>query len=289
MSVESQVSTILCMKKLIFVMVFALISIIGASAQRDTVRILAIGNSFSEDAVEQHLYDLAKAEGLPVVIGNMYIGGCPLERHVNNAKDDAPAYRYRKIDADGNMVQINDFSLSKALKDDDWDYVSLQQSSPNSGLPQTYEPWLEDLIAYVASFVPDAEIVFHMTWAYDVDSKHRNFPNYDCDQMKMYNAIVSTVKKQTARTGVKTVIPAGTAVQNARSTALVSKITRDGYHMSKPHGRYIVACTWLEKILGCNPKGNTYQPAEMTAQECLLAQKAAHAAVRKPYKPRKIR
>ena len=71
-----------------------------AAAQRDTVRILAIGNSFSEDAVEQHLYDLAKEEGVPVIIGNMYIGGCSLERHVNNARNDAPAYRYRKISAD---------------------------------------------------------------------------------------------------------------------------------------------------------------------------------------------
>lgn len=266
-----------------------MISLVSWASPRDTVRILAIGNSFSEDAVEEHLFNLAKEEGVPVIIGNMYIGGCSLERHVNNARSDAGEYRYRKIDAEGNMTQIKNYSLSKALNDDDWDFVSVQQSSPNSGLPQTYEPWLDELIAYVTSFVPDAEIVFHMTWAYDKDSKHKKFPNYNCDQDFMYQSILSTVKTQTARMGVKTIIPAGTAVQNARTTELVSKITRDGYHMSKPHGRYIVACTWVEEILDCNVKGNQYCPDGMTTNECRLAQKAAHAAVRKPFKVKKIK
>lgn len=47
-----------------------------------TVRILAIGNSFSQDAVEQYLHELAEAEGISTIIGNMFIGGCSLERHV---------------------------------------------------------------------------------------------------------------------------------------------------------------------------------------------------------------
>ena len=39
----------------------------------ETVKILAIGNSFSADAVEQELYGLFEAVGQKVVIGNMYI------------------------------------------------------------------------------------------------------------------------------------------------------------------------------------------------------------------------
>lgn len=55
----------------------------------ETVKILAIGNSFSADAVEQELYGLFEAVGQKVVIGNMYIGGCPLETHAANAASDA--------------------------------------------------------------------------------------------------------------------------------------------------------------------------------------------------------
>ena len=59
----------------------------GVYAQQKTVRILAIGNSFSQDAVEQYLHELAEAEGISTIIGNMFIGGCSLERHVKNARD----------------------------------------------------------------------------------------------------------------------------------------------------------------------------------------------------------
>ena len=46
------------------------------------VKILAIGNSFSEDAVEQNLHELATAKGIETVIGNMYIPGCPIRSTV---------------------------------------------------------------------------------------------------------------------------------------------------------------------------------------------------------------
>ena len=62
-----------------------------------TIKILAIGNSFSADAVEQELYGLFEAAGQKVIIGNLYIGGCPLEKHAANAASDAAAYSYRKI------------------------------------------------------------------------------------------------------------------------------------------------------------------------------------------------
>ena len=73
----------------------------GVYAQQKTVRILAIGNSFSQDAVEQYLHELAEAEGISTIIGNMFIGGCSLERHVKTARENAPAYAYRKIGTDG--------------------------------------------------------------------------------------------------------------------------------------------------------------------------------------------
>ena len=41
----------------------------GVYAQQKTVRILAIGNSFSQDAVEQYLHELAEAEGISTIIG----------------------------------------------------------------------------------------------------------------------------------------------------------------------------------------------------------------------------
>ena len=273
------------MKKIVLLLSFTLIFGVSSFAvQRDTVKVLAIGNSFSEDAVEEHLSSLAQAEGLTVVIGNMYIGGCSLERHVNNLRGNLPEYRYRKFDPKGNMKEINGYTLDKVLAEEDWDYISVQQVSSFSGMPETYSPWLPELVAYVRSMVPEAEIMFHATWAYAPDSTHGAFVNYDKDQMKMYEAIVSAVYQETPKVGIELVIPSGTAIQNARTSFLGNDLTRDGYHLSRPYGRYIAACTWLEAVLGVTPVGNEYCPEGMTAQECKVAQKAAHKAVKKPKK-----
>lgn len=272
------------MKRLILILFLVVCTSYSYAAQRDTVRILAIGNSFSVDAVEEHFFQLADNSGVTLIIGNMYIGGCSLERHVNNLRNDADAYSYRKITADGAYSKTPEFPLSKAVKDEKWDYISVQQSSPLSGKPESYVPFLKELTDFVRANAPQAKIMFQMTWAYDHDSTHKKFPDYNKDQEYMYNCIIKTVRKAVKDVGIKIVIPAGTAVQNARTTALTDRMTRDGYHMGKPHGRYTVACTWVEKVLGCNVIGNAYCPEGMTAEECRLAQKSAHAAVRKPYK-----
>lgn len=73
----------------------------GCHANNDTIKVLAIGNSFSQDAVEQYLHELGEAEGITMIIGNMFIGGCSLERHVQNIRNNAPAYAYRKVEKDG--------------------------------------------------------------------------------------------------------------------------------------------------------------------------------------------
>ena len=245
------------------------------AGERDTVKILAIGNSFSEDAIEQHLSPLVRAEGLDVIICNMYIGGCSIQRHVENLRGDKPEYRYRKFDVDGNVTEKWGYTLEKVLAEEDWDYVSLQQVSQDSGKP----------VEFVKARVPeDAVIMFHQTWAYAPGSNHGGFVNYDRDQMKMYEAIVNTVNQEAPKVGIELIIPSGTAVQNARTSSLGKDLTRDGFHLSFTHGRYIAACTWLEAVLGVNPIGNTYCPEGMTPEECRLAQKAAHKAVKKPSK-----
>ena len=48
---------------------------ITEAAKKDTIRLLTIGNSFSQDAVEQYLYELAKEAGIHMIIGNAYKGG----------------------------------------------------------------------------------------------------------------------------------------------------------------------------------------------------------------------
>ena len=257
----------------------------GVYAQQKTVRILAIGNSFSQDAVEQYLHELAEAEGISTIIGNMFIGGCSLERHVKNARDNAPAYAYRKIGTDGKKREKGKMSLEMVLADEDWDYVSLQQASTFSGMYETYEASLPELIEYVKARLPKkTKLMLHQTWAYASTSNHGGFKNYNRDQLTMYHAIVDAVKKAGKAYKIKMIIPSGTAIQNARTSFIGDHLNRDGYHLDVKIGRYTAACTWFERIFKHNVVGNPYAPEGLDEARKAVAQKAAHAAVKHPYK-----
>jgi len=272
------------MKKIITFILAASISIfVSAQSPKDTVRILAIGNSFSVDAIENNLHELAAANGHVAIVGNMYIGGCTLQQHFNNSEKNARFYSYRKVNADGSRDTLEKCSLDKALRDEAWDYVSFQQASPLSGLYETYEPYLTSLIEYVSKRVPeDAVFLFHQTWAYAVGSTHRNFPTYDCNQQKMYDCIVEA-SSRAANSHNLLIVPCGTTQQNVRLTGIGDNVNRDECHLNAT-GRYAAACTWYETIFGEDVRENVYFPSSVNEFARDAVRDAAHAAVLEPYK-----
>lgn len=251
----------------------------NAESQTPTVRILAVGNSFSEDAIDQYFHELCEAAGKRVIIGNLYIGGCSLERHLLNARTDSAAYRFRRIGHDGVTITANPVTLSSALQSDDWNYVSFQQASPLSGKYGSYAD-LKPLIAYADNVTQGRPTyMWQQTWAYSPTSTHGAFPTYNSDQKVMYDSIMSATRRvMTDYPSLKVLIPTGTAVQTARIASGNYDLTRDGYHLDRLTGRYIAACTWFEAIFGESVIGNPYHPAGMTDEQARMAQEADHSA-----------
>lgn len=64
-------------------------------------KILAIGNSFSEDATK-YIHQLAADGGIDTKVVNLYIGGCSLERHWENIEKDKHDYQYQQ---DGTITE----------------------------------------------------------------------------------------------------------------------------------------------------------------------------------------
>lgn len=264
--------------------VLASFEVTVAGAEDDGVlKILAIGNSFSEDAIENYLYGLGAAENVAMVIGNLYIGGSSLEQHLGNAQNNSPAYDYRKVE-NGEKSNTPATTIEHALADENWDYVSFQQVSNNSGQYDTYVASLPGLVEYVKERTTNSEVryILHQTWAYSENSTHFAFPNYGNDQEVMYAAIVDAVRKAKIAFDMDYVIPAGTAIQNGRNTLVGDNFTRDGYHLDLGIGRYTAAATWFEALTGINVVGNSYKPEALTELDAEIAQNAAHAAVANP-------
>lgn len=268
------------MRKILYILAILLIPILlhAAPAQGDTLRLLCIGNSFTEDAVEQNLHEIAAADGHVLIVGNMYIGGCSLEKHWNNAERDSDDYAYRKVGADGVRVKRYNVTISTALGDEPWDVVVFHQQSAQAGQPETFEPWLTELKRYVkARTKRGCKYMLHQTWAYAQDATNEHFPEFDCDQQRMYTSIVRTCRDVAKRHRLG-LIPSGTAVQNSRHTFNRENVTRDGYHMHWWFGRYLVACTFYESLYGQSVVGNAYRPPHLGERRVEIAQKCAHAA-----------
>lgn len=273
------------MKGFRFVLFFILAWACVQVHAKDIVKILAIGNSFSEDAIEQNLHELAEAEGIKTVVANLYIPGCSLERHMECVRENLKAYRYRKIGEDGKMTQTDNKQVGEALAEEDWDYVSVQQASHFSGVYYTYQPYLNELIAYVRQHVsPKTKIIFHQTWAYAQNSNHDGFKKYGNNQATMFSSILGATKQALKESKIDILVPAGTAIQNARTSSLGDHLNRDGYHLELCYGRYTAACTWYETIFGKSVVGNTFAPGGITATQKRIAQQAAHAAVKQPFR-----
>ena len=254
----------------------------------EEISILFIGNSFSDDT-ESYMVDILLALGYTNInIGNMYIGGCSIDMHYTNIMNNASAYDFRMRSHNGRKyteyvpvsVGGKKQTLDFAIGYKDWDIISLQQGSALSGKADSYAN-LNALKTEVQNRAtnPDVQFVFNMTWAYQADSTHPNFPDYNSDQTAMYNAIIDAVQAKVDFT----VVPNGTAIQNARTSFVGDTLTLDGHHLSLKLGRYIAGLTFVAKVTGEDISDISYAPNGVSASQKFVAIESAKNALTTPF------
>ena len=146
------------------------------------LKILAVGNSFSQDATA-----LAELLSEELFVRNLFIGGCSLERHCEEIESGSADYSYQQ---NGEQCVLGGKSLEWALTAENWDVITVQQVSHLSGKKDTYYPWLTRLMDFIGAHT-DAKIVFHETWAYEDGCNHPGFANYHNDREEMEKEIAS--------------------------------------------------------------------------------------------------
>ena len=251
----------------------------GIGVQAKTIKVLAIGNSFSEDAVENYLYELAAAQGDSLVIGNAFIRGCSIDRHLDNLKTGKADYAYRKI-VGGKKTDTMDSRLDSIIVNEPCDIITLQQSSPLSGKPASYQNLgeLKQMVLKLATN-PKVEIVWHLTWAYPQKTRSSVIRSFDNNQQTMYKAIVNTALEVLPTVGIERFIPTGITIQLAREE-LGDCLNRDDIHLSLSLGRFAAACTWCEFLTGKSIIYNTYWPNDVSNYDVRMIHKAAHEAIK---------
>jgi len=241
------------------------------------MKILAIGNSFSEDATT-FLYDIATSGGMSCKVVNLCIGGCPLSLHAENIRNDNHSYLYQ---LNGKSVEGKWVSIKETLLEEEWDIITMQQVSSLSGIYDSYFPHIYVVNDCVKEYCPTAKRMLHETWSYEVDTEHPGFANYGNNQRAMYEAIVSANRVISDGLGLE-IIPTGHLIQKIREESVlfdykksgISLCCTDGFHLDRSHGRYTAAALWYKQLFGGDIMKNDFVPQieEMETDVSLISE-----------------
>ncbi len=252
---------------------------------KKSIKLLMVGNSLSRDAAT-HLRGLLLEAGYDdAVVAYIAVGGCSLEGHYRKAVNNESDYGYMK-NSSGEWVPENQ-TLEYALADEDWDVITLQQSTNKSGEPESFEV-LRPLAEYIRSHSTnkDMKLYWYMTWAFGRYCKRASFEEkYGKDSIKMYNAILETVKNVVMQEpNIDGIIPAGTAFQNVY-TSYIRDIHEDGVHASLFLGRYLAAMVFACYVSGVSAQklGHNYTPEFCMFDRIDALREAADAAIAHPF------
>ncbi len=215
------------------------------------MKLLSIGNSFSTDS-HKFLHSLAEQNGLSLECYNLFIGGCSLETHWQNLVENNEFY---DLEINGSEA-TRKISINEALTMQKWDVITVQQASAFSGMFETYEPYLTDLVAVVRKKAPKAKVYFHETWSYEIGSLHEGFLNYNSNQKEMYLCIKEASQKASDLINAE-IIPTGDVVQFVRENIPEFdfknggiSLCRDSFHLSEDYGRFLAGAVWFKKLTG---------------------------------------
>jgi len=279
-----------------------------------TIRLLTIGNSFSNNAVT-FLERIADSVGeARFEVARACLGGCSLEKHWNIAEHTGahPEYKtYTYCPEPGGETRGANLQDSLSLKE--WDVVTLQQVSRKSWQRETFEPYLGNLMKLVRERAPKADVRLHQTWAYRVDSPY--LPENNMTQRIMHDRIRANYEHFAKQYGCA-ILPSGEAVQAARETpgrtftwpeadydyqhpeapALpkqehsfavgfqwainsapegIPELRRDPNHLNA-RGCYLAGAVWYECLTGLDVTATTFAPEGMADDDAAFLRGVAH-------------
>ncbi len=277
----------------------------AVETNEEPIRILAIGNSFSNNTT-YFISRIAESRGKNVSVTSLYYAGCTLKQHVEFYNSDSRSYQFYVDGVNTTTGQLQ--TMKEVFELYDYDYVTLQQSPSGSDVFSTYwteeNPWLTQLYDIVKEHEPQAEIMVHQTWSFCHDCAIGNDPywntNYN-NTKEMFNVIEDCYEQMADKIGVDKetgIIPVGVAIQLAKDEYGYGDFYNKGsgltdaqhcangalYTDNVDHlnwrGRYIAGCVWLEKIFGYDCRTATYFPeGVLTSEECEILRAIAHEAV----------
>lgn len=256
-----------------------------ANEERESLRILALGNSYTQDST-MYLWNIANECGAEdVVVGRMYHAGARLFEHLraaNNEEGYENFYLYTEQTAPNGEYSKQDTSFDYGLTAQDWDIIVIQAWYPEACYGLNGEianpdanvfdkEWLNELTEIIKERATNenVELGFNMIWSQERqlseaipnDTANGNNNRFnDGDTLGDWQSIVYQTNDFVLENDDYTyLIPVGTAVENARTSYLagirgatsasdlMGGLQRDSVHLNDI-GKYIAAMTWAKVL-----------------------------------------
>lgn len=232
------------------------------------MNVLAIGNSFSQDAT-RYVHRIARADGFLLNVVNLYIGGCPIDLHFRNMHSDERAYELQ-YNGEPTLFKV---SLKEALLNREWDYITIQQASRFSFRYESYQPYLNELCDYIKKLCPKAKLLIHQTWAYENESIRLKDAGYSSHE-EMFSDIEKSYDKAAKDINAEFIIPSGKLIEKLSESG-IEKVHRDTFHLTKGLSRYAVGLLWYAILSGNDIENNTFRDfdEEVTKEEIEITKK----------------
>lgn len=213
------------------------------------LKILAIGNSFTDNASTflPGLVDILNEDSVCVVKLCRPSASLSMhwKNHLKNSSDYIMYYSER-----GKWVTADDITtIDDALNILDWDIIVIQQVSGYAGKYDTFQPFLDNLVALFRESNPNVKIAFHYTWAYFPWTEHPDFSRYDYNCDTMYFAIMEACERASEKLDL--IIPSATLVRDMRQEFADEEeaFSTDGFHIYNPFVEYALSSLWYESLV----------------------------------------
>ena len=281
----------------------------GDSGGSKEFKVLCIGSSFGQDSVVYAPFimdDLTKQK-ISCTMGIAYSAGASIDNYNSWFDDDTTVSYFKRKMISGSWSVAESKTFKQILSDEKWDVVLLNQSAYNGGVLSTFSN-LNSLINKIANYVM-AQNKKGVKLGYIMPQASLTYAS-----RYVYSDMVSCVESIMDTTPISFFIPCGTAIETARGTRLNSIGDAGGLTYDAGSGAghlqeglpvllssYVTAIKLLE-LCGVNDAGimgNTIRPTAdwvashgipgqngastgVTDENCILAQKCAVAAIKKP-------
>ena len=212
------------------------------------LKVLAIGNSFTNNATYFLPWFSKELNADSICFAKLVRSGCSLDMHWISHCNNTPDYEFYYSDG-GNWVLTDVKKFDSAAVALDWDIIVMQQVSGLSGVYSSYQPALDYLVGMFREAYPDVRLVWHYTWAYKPGTDHPDFSLYDKDPRKMYEAILDAGDRASEIFDLS--IPSASLMWRMREefTEVEDGFSKDGYHISSGFACYAISSLWYECLV----------------------------------------